>query len=170
MNKRILYTWLIVLVMLALSLFSCSPVKRLNKLLTRHPELIQITDSVRIRDSVPVYYPGIDVDTNKALNDLLNGDSLKVNDGRVTSITYIKGDTVYQEIHEDPIYDTIYLDKVIEVPKIVYEQKNSKRKGSNRRPRDGLIRFYFLLVGFLLGIIFTLIIVLRFKERRKLAP
>jgi hypothetical protein len=99
-------------------LLSCTPQKRFNRLITKHPYLLTI-DTVVIHDTIHIVVPEVDVDTvveEKTLFDTvyLQKEQLKVKvwmtkDRKV----YIQGKC-----------DTVYIDKIIErrVPVKYYEK------------------------------------------------
>ena len=92
---------------------SCSPEKRLNRLLTKHPDLIQI-DSVLVSDTILI--PERKYDT---LVKILEGDTIIIIKDRITTKliklpgdsiivqTTVPGDTIVKTHY---IYNTVYKD------------------------------------------------------------
>lgn len=104
MNK-LLYISLIAL------LFSCSPQKRLNRLVKKHPELVKIdTITVRdtIRDTINVTTELVKVDTIFSLNEI--HDTITITKDNLTIRYY--HDTVHDKIYISGECDTIW----VEVP------------------------------------------------------
>tara|TARA_B110000438_G_C15462215_1_gene499393 strand:- start:122 stop:547 length:426 start_codon:yes stop_codon:yes gene_type:complete len=99
-------------------LFSfCTPQKRLNRLVDRHPHLVEL-DTIKIIDTIIM----LSYDTI-VLNSVVNNDTtIIVNTERVLARYYY--DTLRQEIwHEiECKTDTVYYEKLIPVDKIVYKE------------------------------------------------
>src|SRR5438094_1935470 len=74
----------------ALILFSCSPQKRLQRLLHRHPELSK-TDTVWRKDSFRI--PGVKADT--AFRFQTGNDTIVLDKGRLVMKYFYSHDTVY---------------------------------------------------------------------------
>ncbi|MHA1166312.1 MAG: hypothetical protein ACTSRU_00710 [Candidatus Hodarchaeales archaeon] len=106
------YLYLILLI----SLTACSPVKRLNRLIDKHPELIR-TETVTIRDTVEVVVPEVKHDTmflEKSLHDtvFIQKDRLKIKIWKVSDTIRVEGECET---------DTIRLVREIEVPVKYYK-------------------------------------------------
>jgi hypothetical protein len=115
--KKLLWSLLILLLLLA-----CSPAKRFNRLITKHPELLT-TDSVVVHDTIRIVVPEVKVDTIVNVESLfdtifLQQDQLKVKVwmDREKKV-YIQGQC-----------DTVYIDKVITrtIPIKYYEKPKVK--------------------------------------------
>jgi hypothetical protein len=103
--NKLLYISLIAL------LFSCSPQKRLNRLVKKHPELVKIdTITVRdtIRDTINVTTELVKVDTIFSLNEI--HDTITITKDNLTIRYY--HDTVHDSIYISGKCDTIW----VEVP------------------------------------------------------
>ena len=96
---------------------SCSPVKRFNRLIERHPELIT-SDTVTLVDTIRVVIPEVKVDTVVSVNSLL--DTIYLEQEQLKVKVWMKGDQVFIQGK----CDTVYVDKIIErkVP-VKYYQK-----------------------------------------------
>lgn len=105
--------------LIILLLTSCSPAKRFNRLITKHPELL-VQDTLVIRDTITLYVPEVHTDTVVTLKELT--DTITLTKERVTvKAWYIpKEKKVYIQGKCDPIYIT----KIVErkVPVKYYEK------------------------------------------------
>jgi hypothetical protein len=134
------YTLLVV----AFGLFSCSPQKKLHRLLKKHPELKE-TQIVRVKDTVHVVIPETRIDTVLSIQELIK-DTIILEKEYLKAKFYIKNDSLHMVLKHDTIYKTIIREIPVKVDKIVY-----------RRPRDCLrtiIISMFILMFFLM-LLFT---------------
>lgn len=101
-------------------LASCSPAKRFNRLIEKHPYLIT-TDSITVHDTIRVVIPEVKVDTVVKVSSLL--DTIYLQQDQLTVKVWMKGDEVFIEGK----CDTIYVDKIIErkIP-VKYYQKDTE--------------------------------------------
>jgi len=122
---------LIFLTITILLLASCSPQKRLHRLVTKHPELTRI-DTIKIQDSV--FVPGTNVDT--VFRSSLLHDTVTITQGKLQIKLIEINDTIYLNAKVEP--DTIIITKEIPVQKIVHIE-----------PEKWWVRWWwvFLLVG-----------------------
>ena len=67
--------------LIILLLASCSPVKRFNRLIEKHPELL-VQDTLLIRDTITLYVPEVHTDTVVTLKELT--DTITLTKERVT--------------------------------------------------------------------------------------
>ena len=106
---------LILITLSILFLASCSPQRRLHRLVTKHPELSRI-DTIKIQDTVIV--PGVKTDTlfhSSALKDTITITKEKL------QIRLIEiNDTIYLNAKVEP--DTVILTKEIIVDRIIYTE------------------------------------------------
>ena len=129
-------------IILVLTLLSCSPQKKLHRLLKKHPELLQ-TDTIKINDSI--FIPEIHIDTifhYSTLKDtiVITKENLKI---KILELN----DTVYLDASVKS--DTVVIVKDIPVAKLVYVE-----------PVKWYFKFYeffrtwmiALFVGFLIGV------------------
>jgi len=101
---------LIFVILIAL-LFSCSPQKRLNRLIKKHPELVKIDTIVvrdTIRDTINVTTELVKIDTIFSLNKI--HDTITITKDNLTIRYY--HDTVHDNVYISGECDTIW----IEVP------------------------------------------------------
>lgn len=105
--------------LIILLLASCSPVKRFNRLIEKHPELL-VQDTLLIYDTITLYVPEVRTDTVVTLKELI--DTVTITKDRVTVKTWYvpKEKKVYIQGKCDPIYIT----KIVErkVPVYYYEK------------------------------------------------
>ena len=122
-------------------LFSCSPQKRLNRLVKKYPSLVEI-DTIRIIDTVITSTIQHDTTTVFQFHDT----TTIVNTEKVF-LKYFY-DTLTREIHHEYICfgDTIIQEKIIPIEKIVYKEINWWEK------YQSLI--YIFLIGFVLLVIY----------------
>jgi hypothetical protein len=104
---------------LFLTITSCSPVKRYNRLIRLHPELIT-SDTVTLVDTFRVVVPEVKVDTVVSVESLL--DTVYLEQERLKVKVWMKGDQVFIQGK----CDTVYVNKIIErkVP-VKYYQKET---------------------------------------------
>jgi hypothetical protein len=110
---------LIFSILLLFTILSCSPVKRFNRLIERHPELIT-SDTVTLVDTFRVVVPEVKVDTVVSVESLL--DTVYLEQERLKVKVWMKGDQVFIQGK----CDTVYVNKIIErkVP-VKYYQKET---------------------------------------------
>ena len=105
----------ILIILAILLLASCSPQRRLHRLVTKHPELSRV-DTIKIQDTVIV--PGPKVDTvfhSSVLKDtlIITKEKLKI---RLIEIN----DTIYLDAEVEP--DTVIITKEILVDRIIHTE------------------------------------------------
>ena len=125
---------------LILLLVSCSPQKRLNRLITKHPNLIQL-DTLIVRDTIVIESFNYDTVTTFKYSDT----TIIVNTEKVLARYYY--DTLRQEIwHEiECKEDTVFYKKLVPVEKVVYKELSFWEK-------------YETLIYILLGLFILLVI------------
>jgi len=98
-------------------LFSCTPQRRLNRLLTNHPELLE-KDTIVVRDTVVVENYNYDTTTIIRLHDT----TTVINNERVVLKYYY--DTLREVIHHDVecLGDTVYIETLVPIEKAVYKE------------------------------------------------
>jgi len=114
-SKRIIKNYIqIILVVL---LVSCSPQKRLNRLLTKYPQLTEM-DTVVVRDTVVIESYVYDTTTIIRLHDT----TTVLNNERVI-LKYFY-DTLREVIHHDVecIGDTVYTEKLVPIKTAVFRE------------------------------------------------
>ena len=98
-------------------LFSCTPQRRLNRLLTNHPELLE-KDTIIVRDTVVVDNYNYDTTTIIRLHDT----TTVINNERVILKYYY--DTLREIIHHDVecLGDTVYIETLVPIEKAVFRE------------------------------------------------
>ena len=126
---------------LILLLVSCSPQKRLNRLITKNPDLIQL-DTLIVRDTIVIESFNYDTVTTFKYSDT----TIIVNTEKVLAKYYY--DTLRQEIwHQiECKEDTIFYEKLVPVEKVVYKELSFWEKYS--------LLIYIALALFVLLIIY----------------
>lgn len=106
-----------ILFLLLYFLFSCTPQRRLNRLLTNHPELLE-KDTIIVRDTVVVQNYNYDTTTIIRLHDT----TTVINNERVVLKYYY--DTLREIIHHDVecLGDTVYIETLVPIEKAVYKE------------------------------------------------
>lgn len=102
---------------LIILLISCTPQKRLNRLIEKHPTLVQL-DTIIIRDTVIVESYAHDTTTIFQFHD-----STTVINNEKVILKYFY-DTLTREIHHEYtcLGDTIIQEKIVQVEKVVYKE------------------------------------------------
>ena len=102
---------------LLLILCSCTPQRRFERLITRHPELLT-TQYIVVRDTIRITVPEVQVDTIIDKQTLVDTIYLKKEQLKVK--VWMKGEKIYIQGK----CDTVYIDKVItaKVPVKIYEK------------------------------------------------
>ena len=106
-----------ILCLLLCLLFSCTPQRRLNRLLTNHPELLE-KDTIIVRDTVVVQNYNYDTTTIIRLHDT----TTVINNERVVLKYYY--DTLREIIHHEVecLGDTVYIETLVPIEKAVYKE------------------------------------------------
>jgi hypothetical protein len=118
--------------------FSCTPQKRLSRLVALHPELT-ITDTIKINDTVITTQ--IRIDTAFHLTTIKDTITIEKEKLRL-QIVEIR-DTIYIEVEHDA--DTIVIEREIPVEKFIVQEQNEDKIQS----LDGLLnrRWFWVVVG-----------------------
>ena len=121
-------------------LFSCSPQKRLNRLIKKFPNLVEL-DTIKIVDSIIV--PTIKHDTTTIFK--VSTHDTVINTEKVF-LKYFY-DTLTREIHHEYICfgDTIIQEKIIPIEKVVYKELDWWEKYQSLI-YIGLILFVLLII------------------------
>ncbi len=108
---------IVFLCLLLYLLFSCTPQRRLNRLLTNHPELLE-KDTIVVRDTVVVENYNYDTTTIIKLHDT----TTVINNERVVLKYYY--DTLREVIHHDVecLGDTVYIETLVPIEKAVFKE------------------------------------------------
>ena len=139
----------LLILLLILLLSSCSPQRRLNRLLALHPEL-KTPDTLVLRDTIPI--PQIQADTILRISTLhdtitLHKDHLQVKIHRLRDTIYIQSKT---------LPDTIYKTHHIPIQVIRYVQPDTLDNFINKIP--------WLIVGLTLIVTLLIYIISKFKR------
>ena len=131
-----------ILIIITILIFaSCSPQKRLHRLVTKHPELSRI-DTIKIQDTILV--PGVKTDT--VFRSSLLHDTVTISKEKLKIRLIEINDTIYLDAVVEP--DTVIITKEILVDRIVHVE-----------PEKWWLKYWWVWV--LLGLI-ILLIVMRF--------
>jgi hypothetical protein len=100
-----------------LILCSCTPQRRFERLITRHPELLT-TQYIVVRDTIRITVPEVHVDTIVDKQTLV--DTIYLEKEQLKVKVWMKGEKVYIQGK----CDTVYIDKMIttKVPVKIYEK------------------------------------------------
>jgi hypothetical protein len=106
-----------ILFLLLYFLFSCTPQRRLNRLLTNHPQLLE-KDTIIVKDTVVVENYNYDTTTIIRTHDT----TTVINNERVVLKYYY--DTLREIIHHDVecLGDTVYIETLVPIEKAVYKE------------------------------------------------
>jgi len=142
MSRKIRILIFILLGCYALS--SCSPQKRLNRLVAKHPELIQ-NDTISFVDTVTFTTEKVHLDTLTSLHSITQ-DTLIINKENLTIKTFYNYQT--DSIYISGQCDTIFAIKVVEhqIPVEKYVMTESKPQWTK------------LLWGIIIGLAFTILL------------
>jgi len=105
------------IILACLILFACTPQKRLNRLITKHPELLEM-DTIVVIDTVIIENYNYDTTTIIRLHD----STIVINNERVI-LRYFY-DTLREIIYHEVecLGDTVYTEKIITVEKAVFKE------------------------------------------------
>lgn len=137
----------IALLLTLITLFSCSPQRRLNRLVRKHPELIQV-DTLLIRDTVTITIPSVKMDTFTTIQELKTVDTIYFDRDFVHVKVWERNDTVYVSTKTDPIYKTVFRYIKVPVKNIVVDEKWTLQQ-------------WLGLTAFLFGLLICFIVVFR---------
>lgn len=146
--KQIIATalgWLIVIILLLISLLSCGPAKRLERLHKNNPYLfVNIKDTLKIRDTIIVKIPEVSIDTSfhvKYLTDTITiereGVRTVIYRGQGTDTVYVNT-TVPEKTIQAPYEKDVVVDK--------YQYIESHKKDLSK------IKVYIFIIILLVGI------------------
>lgn len=136
---------LIIITLSILLLASCSPQRRLHRLVSKHPELSR-TDTINIQDTVIV--PGVKVDT--IFHSSLLKDTITITKEKLKIRLIEVNDTIYLDAKVEP--DTVILTKEILVDRIIHVKPENWLTKVWQKSKVFLIAF--LIVFILYFIIF----------------
>lgn len=117
-------------------LYGCSPQKRLNRLIDKHPELVQ-KDTIKLSDTI------ITKEVVKDTMFSINFDTITLSKDKLRVQVIRKRDSIY--LRGECKADTIYRDIEIPVDKVVY-----KKQTIVKDIIDNMFIILFLIICFLL--------------------
>lgn len=134
--------YLIIILLLA----SCTPQKRLARLVKKNPQLVRI-DTVTVTDTFTVITPRTQIDTFYSIKQLI--DTVVVKKENLTVKTYLKNDTIYL----DATCDTLVIEKIrtVNVPTKTIEVKKEPFYNSRWFRFLFIAIFVVLLIRYLLS-------------------
>lgn len=132
--------------LLILLLASCTPQKRLARLVKKNPELIRV-DTVTVTDTFTVITPRTHIDTFYSIKQLI--DTVRLEKDNLRVITYLKNDTIYL----DAECDTLVIEKIrtVKVPTKTIEVKKEYFWNSRWFRFLFIVIFVALLIRYLLS-------------------
>ncbi|MBC8456532.1 MAG: hypothetical protein H8D67_00875 [Deltaproteobacteria bacterium] len=136
------------LTLLLLLLISCSPEKRLARLIEHHPQL-KVADTLIIRDTIPI--PLIQADTVLHIDSLY--DTVVIEKERLQVSILRLHDTLY--LQGKCKADTIFLEKKIPVEKIITVKPDRFNQLISRLP--------WLIVGLIAVVLLIIFLFIRFR-------
>ena len=148
MKKQFLYLLILAAVIVSLT-SSCTPQKRLNRLVALHPELAT-TDTIRIRDTTII--PETRIDTSFNQNQLT--DTVIITKEKLTVKIHQILDTVYVEAEHET--DTVVVEREVVVEKVVVKNNAPKSKNGAFDFLDLYNYRILILIG--LGFLFLLVV------------
>ncbi|MCO5258683.1 MAG: hypothetical protein M9916_00890 [Crocinitomicaceae bacterium] len=123
-KKTKLILWIIIIWGMIISLISCAPIKRLERLQKRHPQLFnRKNDTIRLSDTVRLFIPEVHTDTVVHINTL--SDTLYIDKERLHIKIIKQQDSIYVYGKCDTVYKEII--RTIEVPYTKYEVQPPKK-------------------------------------------
>ena len=111
--KRLIYILLLITLII-----SCTPQRRLERLLRKHPELTSI-DSITIHDTIRVTVPEVHLDTVVTLQQLY--DTVYLEQEQLKVKVWMDR---YHKVYIQGKCDTVYIDKIVtrKIPIRIYEK------------------------------------------------
>jgi hypothetical protein len=134
--------YLIIILLLA----SCTPQKRLARLVKKNPELIRV-DTVTVTDTFTIITPRTQIDTFYSIKQLI--DTVRLEKENLRILTYLKNDTIYL----DAECDTLVVEKIrtVKVPTKTIEVKDESFWQSRWFKFLFIVIFVALLIRYLLS-------------------
>jgi len=127
----------------------CSPQRRLNRLLQRHPGLT-FADTLKCTDTLEV--PGVQVDTSVPMKQF--PDTVSINKGRLEILVKKVHDTLFIRGKCKP--DTVVIRRNIPVKRIQQVRQSANTELFSRIP--------WLVTGLIALIVLTITLILKFKQ------
>lgn len=132
--------------LIILLLTSCTPQKRLARLVKKNPELIRV-DTVTVTDTFTVITLRTHIDTFYSIKQLI--DTVRLEKENLRVLTYLKNDTIYL----DAECDTLVIEKIrtVKVPTKTIEVKKENFWDSRWFRFLFIVIFVALLIRYLLS-------------------
>ena len=132
--------------LIALLLASCTPQKRLARLVKKNPQLIRV-DTVTVTDTFTIITPRTHIDTFYSIKQLI--DTVVLQKENLKVVTYLKNDTVYLNAE----CDTLVVEKIrtVKVPTKTIEVKKENFWDSRWFRFLFIVIFVALLIRWLLS-------------------
>lgn len=109
--------------LLSIALLSaCTPQKRLSRLITKFPHLVQ-NDTIIARDTVEVVVPSVELDTLFSVKEL--HDTVTIEKDNLVYRTWIVNDTVYVSAKCDTVKIRVPVEIPVEVEKVCPQEENT---------------------------------------------
>lgn len=128
--------------------FACSPQKRLDNMLKRHPYLA-VKDTIVKIDSVEIVTPAVQIDSSASIYDLRR-DTLIIRENQLTIKTFIRNDTVFVNGECDTIKTTVVREVLVPYNKFTH------------KPRDKLSWRDYVTASFIAIVVLAFIFLLAF--------
>lgn len=123
------YIALIIILCAYIAFSGCTPQKRLDRLVKKHPHLSRI-DTVKVTDTFEVMLPGIRADTNFTKQSFLSAlkDTIILQKEQLTVKIYEYRDSVFIDAKCDTVYKTVIREVLVPYPTVTPNEKESLYK------------------------------------------
>lgn len=146
-KKQTIISWIIILVLLLITLFSCSPLKRLERLQKHHPYLFEAKiDTLKYVDTVKITIPGVHVDTAVHQSRLI--DTVVIFKDNVKTVVWQVNDTVFVDTKVFD-RDTVFIYRK-DIPVTRYHVEPPKKTLKKEIMELLLITFFLILPIFII--------------------
>lgn len=127
-TRGILIAYVIIwsIVLIGYLVGGCTPQKRLDRLVKKHPHLSKI-DTVKVTDTFQVMVPGIRADTNMQKATFLSAlkDTIVLQKEQLTVKIYEYRDSVFLDAKCDTVYKTVVREIAVPYPTVTPNSKES---------------------------------------------
>lgn len=144
MSKVNKIIWLIILVLIAICLTYCSPVKRLERFQRNHPYLFEsVVDTLTIRDTISVTIPGTEQDTILSIQKLKQ-DTVYIYKKGIKTTVFIQNDSLHIIQKTDTVKVLVPFEKTVYVNK--YQSKVPVENWRNYLPIIIALLLFILII------------------------